>query len=209
MKKIITASTLLLFSMQLMAQFPYGNPQASHASDPYNGCENNKKIATEDVVLLTGYDKEMDDNIVWALTKFWKTAKFKTANKDKYTYNKNCSYISVGDFKTTHAGNDIVNSTGNYYSTNFDFSNQKKGASGIAYGFGLPFDNISAKQEKDIVIGADKTMKQMANKALLYTMMLCDVVKEFAVVPPEYLSKQKGESNNECRARYYSYFSPI
>ena len=165
MKKTILA---LLISLHVKSQT--GPPTS------FSGLVSLPEVQKEEVYLGTGMNKEAEDNILWALNKYWTFgSKINTvdAEKDPFKSNKKISYISLNNYKTT-------GDNGNFYNTKYTVVNER-GAGNYTNIFLFPFDNLIKIGEEDKIIGADKNTKIIADKSLTYTMLFCSLVKTFGM----------------------------
>ena len=142
---------------------------AQEAPEAFKQCLGDPEIATRSICLNTNYQKEVVDNIQWALNKYWKTSKALTVT-ELTPYNKKVSYLSVGDWQ--NKGED-----GNFISSKMQ-ALKPISASAANVFFEMPFDNIQ-KAKGEEIIGADKNAHIMACKALSYTMIFCYVTQSF------------------------------
>ncbi|MCD6020277.1 MAG: hypothetical protein K0S53_3398 [Bacteroidetes bacterium] len=165
MKKI---ALLLLLSFSAQKKLAQVLPPSS-----FMDCLNRPEIQTEDVVLNTGKSDTIEENVKWALNKYWiKPTNIRTKNF-KDPSDLSCSYVSVSDYETE-------GESGNFYNTHFRVVNQMKPTDGNII-FELSFDNMIAKDDKTAtVIGADKDVDLLSDKALTYTMLFCSVTKNFS-----------------------------
>ncbi|MBA3682314.1 MAG: hypothetical protein H0W73_14315 [Bacteroidetes bacterium] len=163
MKKIFALIFILGFYQNNFAQLP--------PSD-FMYCLNRPEIQKEDLMLTTGTYTLIDENVKWALNKFWvKPASIKLISSTAKT-NLSCSYMSIVDLQTT-------GETGNFYNTHFRVTNEMKSQDPNII-FDIAFDNFIAKDDEKVVIGSDKYITLVADKALIYTMLFCSVAKNFS-----------------------------
>jgi hypothetical protein len=129
------------------------------------------EIQKEDVYLGTGFNKEAEDNIKWALDKYWTFGtkiKLIDNTQDAFKIDKNISYISLLKYE------------GDFSSTELTVSNNMAGWNRFKI-FSLSFDDMIKKGKDTKVIGADKDIKLVAYKCLTYTMLFCSIVKNFSI----------------------------
>jgi hypothetical protein len=165
MKKIIIALTICL---QIKAQ--------TTPPSTFIGLMDKPEIQKEDVYVGTGINKEAEDNIMWALKKYWTFgSKINTidAQKDPFKSKKNISFISLRNYKTT-------GENGDYYNTQYTVINEI-GVENYNNVFLLPFDDFTKISEEGKIIGSDKNAKLIVHKSLTYTMLFCSLVKNFSV----------------------------
>ncbi len=165
MKKIIT---LLALAFCLN-----GNAQDRDGIMLINDFYNSKEFAKEPLVFRTGYNSEIDENIKWALDKFWTNSKTSTVDISNQKIDKTHSYIEIGEWH--HKGQD-----GNFFVTEYHAINRTNDVKMIDKGLYMCFDNIKTSETGEI-IGADKTPHLMACKAITYTMLFCNLVKNLSL----------------------------
>ncbi len=144
-----------------------------------------EQLKTEQFKYIKGFNDEVDNNVMWALEKyspFTQPAKAVERNKnidfDYFKPNKNISLLRIDTYKTT-------GERGEFFCTRFVVDNYiKKPVVGEKlYGvLEMNFDDMAKEKEKDVIIGTDKNMHLIANRALSFTMMYCALVKNFAVM---------------------------
>ncbi len=142
-----------------------------------------EQLRTEQFKYVKGYDAEVDSNVIWALKKYGNFTqpikpieKSKSKEADYFKANKNVSVLKIDYFKTT-------GERGDFYCTRYVVDNiiKKPMAGESVYGIlEMNFDDFAKEKEKDVIIGTDKSMHLLANRALSFTMMYCALVKNYA-----------------------------
>ena len=156
--KTILAILFIISSLHTNAQFSYLSGGARFTFEKPN-----------DLVYFEGFNKEIDDNIEWALKKFCKTQYTITTPPQGFKPEPTGkTYIQIQSYKG--------------HQTTFNFMVPFNGGfSTLLGGESLAFDNECLNPEKhpEEIIGADKTTSIVAYKALSYTMLMCANLKNF------------------------------